>query len=268
MYYFVDTPGLDDSDGDKENIEEIINFRNTIPRINTIIYCQELDIQRVTHSAIDLFKLMKQLFPDPSLFSHFIIVRTKSDRTSAYFEKNKQKCNNSIFSELQRFNLIGNEKGIPEYYIDSEGRDNESLCEKIRIIDKLEKMDPLFMRINVKILDHVEYYDEQNNRMVIKTKKYFEYKDYDGTVRTNEDKETEVIDLNGIKDVEVVREDSGDYKGCCCCKYYKIIYRIFHINEKNEKIEAEEPRECWQSDRDEDKSKTIKKEIMRELGFI
>jgi GTP-binding protein EngB required for normal cell division len=268
MYYFVDTPGLDDSDGDKENIEEIINFRNTVPRINTIIYCQELDVQRVTHSAIDLFKLMKQLYPDPSLFSHFIIVRTKSDRTSAYFEKNKQKCQNSIYSELQRFKLIGNEKGIPEYYIDSEGRDNESLCEKNRIIDRLEKMDPLFMRIDVKIIDHVEYYDAQKNRMVIKTKKYFQYEDYDGTVRTNEDKETEVIDLNGIKDVEVVREDSGDYKGCCCCKYYKIIYRIFHINEKNEQIEAEKPVEYWQSVQDEDKSKTIKKEKKRELGFI
>ena len=135
IYYFVDTPGLDDSDGDKENIEQIINFRNTVPRINTIIYCQELNVQRVTHSAIDLFKLMKQLYPDPSLFSHFIIVRIKSDRTSALFEKNKNKCNNSIYRELQRFNLIGNEKEIQEYYIDSEEKDNESLCEKEKIID-------------------------------------------------------------------------------------------------------------------------------------
>lgn len=89
IYYFVDTPGLDDSDGDKENIEQIINFRNTVPRINTIIYCQELNVQRVTHSAIDLFKLMKQLYPDPSLFSHFIIVRIKSDRLQLILRKIK-----------------------------------------------------------------------------------------------------------------------------------------------------------------------------------
>lgn len=41
--YFVDTPGLDDADGDKENIEEIKKFSNTIPRINTIIFCQSLN---------------------------------------------------------------------------------------------------------------------------------------------------------------------------------------------------------------------------------
>ena len=77
IYYFVDTPGLDDSEGDKKNIEEIIKFRNTVPRINAIIYCQSIHEQRVTHSAIDLFQIMKQLFSDPS-FSIF----------TCYFSKN------------------------------------------------------------------------------------------------------------------------------------------------------------------------------------
>ena len=112
---FVDTPGLDDSEGDKKNIEEIIKFRNTVPRINAIIYCQSIHEQRVTHSAIDLFRLMKQLFPDPSLFSHVILVRTKSDRSSNRFEENKNKCKNSIYNQLKKFNLIGDEKTIPEY---------------------------------------------------------------------------------------------------------------------------------------------------------
>ena len=39
---------------------------------------------------------MKKLYPDPKLFSHLLIVRTKSDRSSSYFEDNKKKCNNSI----------------------------------------------------------------------------------------------------------------------------------------------------------------------------
>lgn len=129
-------------------------------------------------------------------------------------------------------------------------------------------MDPLFKGINVKKINQVEYYDDKNNRIVIEKRRSILCEDYDGMSQINEEKETEVIDLNGIKDVEIIREDSGDSKGCCCCKFYKIIYRIFHINVKDEKFEASNPKEYWQSDKDEDKSNIIKKEKMRELGFI
>ena len=44
--------------------------------------------------------------------------------------------------------------------------------------------------------------------------------------------------------------------------------QIFQINVKDEKFEASNPQEYWQSDKDEDKSNIIKKEKMRELGFI
>ena len=46
VFYFVDTPGLDDAEGDKENIEAILKFRNTVPRINAIIYCQKITENR------------------------------------------------------------------------------------------------------------------------------------------------------------------------------------------------------------------------------
>ena len=267
IYYFVDTPGLDDSEGDKKNIEEIIKFRNTVPRINAIIYCQSIHEQRVTHSAIDLFRLMKQLFPDPSLFSHVILVRTKSDRSSNRFEENKNKCKNSIYNQLKKFNLIGDEKTIPEYYIDSVDRDNESISEKMNIIDKLEKMDPLFKGIKVKILDHVEVFDHLNNRITIKQKKVFEYTDYDGSIQTKEDTEREIIDLNGIKEVKIIREDPGISKGFLCCKSWKIIYRVFYINEKNEEIETREAIDYWQTNRNSDKSNIIKIQEERRLGI-
>jgi signal recognition particle receptor subunit beta len=263
LYYFVDTPGLDDADGDKKNIEEIIKFRNTVPRINAIIFCQSLTEPRFSGSHKNLFKLMKDLYPDPKLFSHLIIVRTKSDRSSKRFEENKNICNNSIYNQLKENSLIGEECEIPEYYIDSFERDNEDISEKTKILDKLEKMDPVFLGINVKILDHIEIYDSLSNTISIKESKEYEYIDFDGSTKIVLEEETENIDLNGIKEVEIERIDMNKSWGACCCKSWMIIYRIFTINLKNEKKEAEDPIEYWQSNRNEDKSEIIKEQKQR-----
>ena len=265
-YYFVDTPGLDDAAGDKSNIEAIIKFRNTVPRINAIIFCQSLTEVRFNASLKNLFELMKKLYPDPKLFSHLLIVRTKSDRSSAYFETNKKKCKNSIYNQLKEYKLIGEEKGISEYYIDSVAKDNESFSEKERILDKLEKMDPIFLGIKVELLDHVEVYDSLQNKITIKESKKYEFIDFDGSKRSNIEATTEIIDLNGIEDVEVVKIDTNESCGACCCKTWKILYRIFHINSKNERTEVKDPVEYWQHERNEDKSDEIRNQELRKLN--
>ena len=265
VYYFVDTPGLDDAAGDKSNIEAIIKFRNKIPRINAIIFCQSLNELRFSASIKNLFELMKKLYPDPKLFSHLLIVRTKSDRSSSYFEDNKKKCKNSIYEQLKEYSLIGEEKEILEYYIDSVAKDNESFSEKEKILNKLEKMDPIFLGIEVKILDHVEVYDSLKNIITIKESKKYDYLDFDGSKRSNVETKTEIIDLNGIEDVEVEKIDTDTSWGYCCCKSWKILYRIFHINKKNERTEVKDPVERWQGDRDEDKSDEIREEELRNL---
>ena len=265
-YYFVDTPGLDDAAGDKSNIEAIIKFRNKIPRINAIIFCQSLTEVRFNASLKNLFELMKKLYPDPKLFSHLLIVRTKSDRSSAYFETNKKKCKNSIYNQLKEYKLIGEEKGISEYYIDSVAKDNESISEKERILDKLEKMDPIFLGIKEELLDHVEVYDSLQNKITIKESKKYEFIDFDGSKRSNIETRTEIIDLNGIEDVEVVKIDTNESCGLCCCKTWKILYRIFHINSKNERTEVKDPVELWQRDRDEDISDEIREKELKNLN--
>ena len=266
FYYFVDTPGLDDAAGDKSNIEAIIKFRNTVPRINAIIFCQSLTEIRFSASIKNLFELMKKLYPDPKLFSHLLIVRTKSDRSSSYFESNKNKCKNSIYEQLKEYSLIGEEKEISEYYIDSVAKDNESALEKERIIDKLEKMDPIFLGINVKLLDHVEVYDSLKNKITIKESKEYEYIDFDGSKRKSVEENYEVIDLNGIEDVEVEKIDTHTSWGYCCCKSWKILYRIFHINKKKERTEVKNPVVNWQHKRDEDISETIREQELRKLN--
>ena len=266
LYYFVDTPGLDDAAGDKSNIEAIIKFRNTIPRINAIIFCQSLTEIRFSASTKNLFELMKKLYPDPKLFSHLLIVRTKSDRSSSYFGSNKDKCKNTIYDQLKEYSLIGEEKEISEYYIDSEAKDNESALEKERIIDKLEKMDPIFLGINVKLLDHVEVYDSLKNKITIKESKEYEYIDFDGSKRKSVEEKYEVIDLNGIEDVEVEKIDTDTSWGVCCCKTWKILYRIFHINKKKERTEVKNPVVNWQHKRDDDISETIREQELRKLN--
>lgn len=266
LYYFVDTPGLDDAAGDKSNIEAIIKFRNTIPRINAIIFCQSLTEIRFSASTKNLFELMKKLYPDPKLFSHLLIVRTKSDRSSSYFGSNKDKCKNTIYDQLKEYSLIGEEKEISEYYIDSEAKDNESALEKERIIDKLEKMDPIFLGINVKLLDHVEVYDSLKNKITIKESKEYEYIDFDGSKRKSVEEKYEVIDLNGIEDVEVEKIDTDTSWGVCCCKTWKILYRIFHINKKKERTEVKNPVVNWQHKRDDDISEIIREQELRKLN--
>ena len=262
VYYFVDTPGLDDAEGDKNNIEEIIKFRNTVPRINTIIYCQNLTVPRFDKSTKTLFELIKQLYQD---FSHLIIVRTNSDRSSDQFENNKKKCINSICHKLKEYSLLDEKiETIPEYYIDSVRKDKESIEEKNNLLDKLRKMDPIFKSVNEKIINQVELYDSVKNIIVIKESKEYEYIDFDGAKRVSLDTSTEIIDLNEITDVEVNNIDMNKSWGICCCKKWKIIYQIFYLNKNNEKRMIKEI-ELWQDIRDEDKSNEIRNEEKRNL---
>ena len=83
-----------------------------------------------------------------------------------------------------------------------------------------------------------------------------------------ENTENEIIDLNGIEDVKVTRVDEDESKTCClCCKFWKIIYKVIHINKKNEEVENRIIVD-WPSNRNDDKSNIIKKDEKRRLGFI
>ena len=79
------------------------------------------------------------------------------------------------------------------------------------------------------------------------------------------EEETENIYLNGIKWVEIERIDMNKSWGACCCKSWMIIYKIFTINFKNKKKEAEDPKEYWQLNRNEDKSEIIKKQKKKKI---
>ena len=264
--YFIDTPGLDDPNGDKQNIEEILKFRNAFPRINTIIYCQKLDENRFNQSAKILFNLMKDLYPTPNLFKNLIIVRTKSSRSSLDFEDDK-KASFDFINKLREEYKIPDELPIRQYYIDSKHRVNDSMLEKDSILDILCKMDPIFMGIKILNIEEVIIYDSLNNIYEIKEKKNIEYTDFDGKTQVNTETDSESQSFNGIQSVQIGRIDTNKYDGCLCWKSWIIIYTIYHINQNNQRIKASQIR-IGQSKRDEDLSESIKKKEEQRLNLI
>ena len=188
---------------------------------------------------------MKDLFPDPNIFKHLIIVRTKSSRKNSDFEDNK-KASNDFIKTLKEEYQIDDGLEIKQYYIDSKHRDNDSLFEKQCILDLLSKTDPIFMGIKILNIEEVIIYDSINNRYEIKEKRSTSYTDFDGTTQIQTETLSEIQDFNGIKGVDVEREVTNKSKGCLWCKSWKIIYTIYHINQKNERIKINEfP--VWQS---------------------
>ena len=263
---FIDTPGLDDPKGDKNNIEEIIKFRNAFPRINTIIYCQKLDENRFSQSAKILLNLMKDLYPDPNFFKHLVIVRTKSSRKSSDFEDDK-KASLDFIKKIKEEYKIDDGLEIKQYYLDSKHRDEDSLFEKESILDFLSKMDPIFMRIKILNIDEVIIFDSLNNRYEIKEKRSIEYTDFDGSTHVNVESESEIQDFNGIKGVVVERRATNECKRCLWCKSWKVVYTIYHKNQKNQSIKSSDFA-VWQSKKNEDNSNEIKFREERRLNLI
>ena len=125
-------------------------------------------------------------------------------------------------------------------------------------------MDPIFKGIKLLELNEVIICDSENSRYEIRRNSFTQYTDFDGTTRIIEETDSEIQDFNGIKAVEVERNVTNEFKRCLFCKSWKIIYSIYHINTKNERIKVrDEP--FWQSEKNEDKSNELKEKIEKSL---
>ena len=89
-FYFVDTPGLDDGEGDEKNIKQLGDIRKKYPRINVFIICIEFTEIRLTKSMKMALKEFMTIFPCPAFWNHVIILRTKSFQGPRFedFKKN------------------------------------------------------------------------------------------------------------------------------------------------------------------------------------
>jgi predicted GTPase len=80
-YYFVDTPGLDDGEGDQQNIPQLENLKQKYPRINVFIICLKFNEIRLSLSLKNALIKFMEIFPTPSFWDHVLILRTHSERS-------------------------------------------------------------------------------------------------------------------------------------------------------------------------------------------
>lgn len=70
-YYFVDTPGLDDGEGDEKNIKELDSLKSKYPQINTLIICLKFQDMRLSQSLKTSLMKFMEIFPSPEFWKMF-----------------------------------------------------------------------------------------------------------------------------------------------------------------------------------------------------
>ena len=72
-FYFVDTPGLDDGEGDEENIVQLNSIKSKFPRINAMIICLKMDDLKLSKSLKKSLIQFMETFPCSDFWKHVLI---------------------------------------------------------------------------------------------------------------------------------------------------------------------------------------------------
>ena len=75
-FFFIDTPGLNDANGDDKNVEQIQKIKNK-GIISTLILAHNYNDTRLTNSYKEILKTFMKIFPSEEFFEHVIYVETK-----------------------------------------------------------------------------------------------------------------------------------------------------------------------------------------------
>ena len=243
-FYFIDTPGLDDGEGDDLNINEIDGLKSKLPKINVFLICLKLtDLKLLASIKKSLIKFM-ELFPSPSFWDHVLIVRTWSQR-GPKFEKTKGNIkgkflegiiNDKDLKEFMNKNNIKIPLGLKEFFVDSDPEclDEETLEEFKLIFNEISKIYPLYKEVKEQLKDYINQFKEGGLLFIhVKTEKIIKFKDFDGkeheTVQIIEDNN---YNLDGIKPIltEVKREQENIPRGIMCWKnQFKTHYYLIKI---------------------------------------
>ena len=132
VYYFVDTPGLDDGKGnDEQNIQEIDKVKKAYPRMNVFIICLELNELRLTSSLKKMLSTFMEMFPSESFWEHVLILRTHSAR-GPKFEKTRKRIEGKLLeginkdkelTDFMKQNKINMPTILKEFFVDSDPDD-------------------------------------------------------------------------------------------------------------------------------------------------
>ena len=253
VYYFVDTPGLDDGKGDEQNIQELDKVKKAYPRMNVFIICLELNELRLTSSLKKMLQTFMGMFPSESFWEHVLILRTHSAR-GPKFEKTRKNIEGKLLEginkdkELTNFmkqNKINMPTILNEFFVDSDPDDLDegTKTEFELIFEAIANIHPLYKDVKEEIKEYTNEFKVGERPFIhIRTDKIIKFIDFDGkeheTTQTIGD---ENYSLDGITPtlVEVKREQEKNPRGILCWSYqFKTHYylvKYYEIDEIDEK---------------------------------
>jgi GTPase SAR1 family protein len=255
-FYFVDTPGLDDGEGDEKNIAQLDDLKKKYPRINVFLICLKFDDLRLSNSLKTALKKFMEIFPTPTFWDHVLILRTHAER-SKKFEKNKKKVEGKLLEGIiedkdlilfMKNNCINIPSQLKEFFVDSDEELDEGTLEEFQnIFNSVRAIHPIYKEVKEEIKEYVNEEKIDGSSFIhIKTDKHIFFKDFDGqeheTVQTVEDERYNLDDNRPIL-LEVKRDQAKDPRGMLCwsnqfkTRYYLV--KFYQINGNRRRVECE-----------------------------
>ena len=236
-FFLIDTPGLNDGDGDEENKrvlrQEVSGNPESVSRINSILIVMKVTDYRLTGSYIDCIKEFINCFPVSNFWEHVLIIRTHTN-SEAQINNIKGNFVNSVRNNknLKKF-LEGKNvempKQIKECYVNSvleNGQINGNMSGIIDdILDKIKKIDPLYEKV-----EYSGKMTEDIGRMKV-TYQIMKYKDFN----SGEWRECKkILYTEGDEKTVVERVGSSYTKRCRKGKFQKYQKYVMEYNNKGE----------------------------------
>ena len=256
-FYFVDTPGLDDGEGDEKHIEKLNSIKNNYPRINALIIALKMDDLKLSNSLKKSLIQFMETFPCSDFWNHVIILRTHAERTHK-FERKKRNIEGKLLEGIHNDTELKDymkKKGITvpanlkEFFVDSdsEGLEEDTENEYKNVLNAIKNIYPLYKEVKEEIKEYVEELkDGEISFIHILTDQHLKFVDFDGkehekVLRIGDEK----YNLNGYRPllVEVKREQEEEPRGIWCWsdqfKTHYTLVKIYDINGKRKRVESE-----------------------------
>ena len=273
-YYFVDTPGLNDSMGDSNHIE-LLKKISKKGILTTIILVHNYNTMRLSYSDIEMLKTYMEIFPSENFWEHVLFVESFYFRElfrAPLIESITCEPNLIEFMNDNNINLPNND--VKTFYIDL-GKTYEQNKDIFNsIIENIRKMPPLYKSYKENsdfIINEVEKND--GKILVYKHIKHIEYIDFDN----NKIEKDEIIDCGenplgatNLIQIIVEREKTPEFRNKqwyhCFEKEYLVKYHAIKQYKINNNIYELKSlyEETYESD--DKKGKKYRQDIEKQLN--
>jgi len=253
--FIIDTPGLNDSEGeqkDKEHIQTMKEYIKINPRIKGILMVFNFNDNRIKGSVKKSIQIFYDFFPMPNFWEHVIIL-------FSHYDTNNEERLNLLKTEFTKklkelaetIKRINPDLIIPDsfpMFFCNLAKPNQETKENIsKMISDFRKMKPMFKNISEIIEPDVISSNKVGNVTTYThiINKLITYTDFDGKKLEIREKIKEFIE----KDIEEeVQEDSDETEGEITRHKHFIYKKITHIDKNGnstESIDKEHPKETW-----------------------